>query len=160
MDLADLILLPIAFLGATVAAFWLSMVIWTFRDIRSRTRDLPTQFLATLLVAVLNVPGLLIYLILRPRETLAEAYERALEEELILQTLEEIEQCPACGRRVKAEFIVCPYCHTRLKQRCPRCQRPLRLEWTLCPYCGVSVSGAAPSPALAAPARGGSAGPE
>jgi RNA polymerase subunit RPABC4/transcription elongation factor Spt4 len=160
MDLTDLILLPIAFLGATVAAFWMSMVIWTFRDIRSRTRDLPTQFLATLLVAVLNVPGLLIYLILRPRETLAEAYERALEEELILQTLEEIEQCPACGRRVKAEFIVCPYCHTRLKQRCPRCQRPLRLEWTLCPYCGVSVSGAAPSPALAAPARGGSAGPE
>jgi hypothetical protein len=160
MDLTDLILLPIAFLGAAVAAFWLSMVIWTFRDIRSRTRDLPTQFLATLLVAVLNVPGLLIYLILRPRETLAEAYERALEEELILQTLEEIEQCPACGRRVKAEFIVCPYCHTRLKQRCPRCQRPLRLEWTLCPYCGVSVSGAAPSPALAAPARGGSAGPE
>jgi RNA polymerase subunit RPABC4/transcription elongation factor Spt4 len=160
MDLTDLILLPIAFLGATVAAFWLSMVIWTFRDIRSRTRDLPTQFLATLLVAALNVPGLLIYLILRPRETLAEAYERALEEELILQTLEEIEQCPACGRRVKAEFIVCPYCHTRLKQRCPRCQRPLRLEWTLCPYCGVSVSGAAPSPALAAPARGGSAGPE
>jgi uncharacterized paraquat-inducible protein A len=160
MDLTDLILLPIAFLGATVAAFWLSMVIWTFRDIRSRTRDLPTQFLATLLVAVLNVPGLLIYLILRPRETLAEAYERALEEELILQTLEEIEQCPACGRRVKAEFIVCPYCHTRLKQRCPRCQRPLRLEWTLGPYSGVSVSGAAPSPALAAPARGGSAGPE
>ncbi|GBD09293.1 hypothetical protein HRbin22_01543 [Candidatus Thermoflexus japonica] len=154
MDLTDLILLPVAFLGATVAAFWLSMVIWTFRDIRARTRDLPTQFLATLLVAVLNIPGLLIYLILRPRETLAEAYERALEEELILQSLEEIEQCPGCGRRVKAEFIVCPYCHTRLKQPCPRCQRPLRLEWSLCPYCGTALGAPVPSSTVSASARG------
>lgn len=154
MDLTDLILLPIAFLGATVAAFWLSMVIWTFRDIRARTRDLPTQLLATLLVAVLNLPGLLIYLILRPRETLAEAYERALEEELILQSLEEIEQCPGCGRRVKAEFIVCPYCHTRLKQLCPRCQRPLHLEWTVCPYCGIGLGAPAPSPTVTSAVRG------
>ena len=45
--------------------------------------------MAFLLVLVFSVLGLIIYLILRPRETLAEAYARSLEEEALLQELEE-----------------------------------------------------------------------
>ena len=54
--------------------------------------------LATLLVAVLNLPGLVIYLILRPARTLAEAYEQSLEEEALLQEIEDKRVCPGCGR--------------------------------------------------------------
>ena len=54
-----------------LAALWLGLVIWTFRDIRSRSRDIFAQILATLVVAILNLPGLLIYMMVRPRETLA-----------------------------------------------------------------------------------------
>src|SRR5574337_1165908 len=108
MDLSSIVLLLIATIGATVAAFWLALIIWTFRDMRSRSRDIFAQILAALLVAVLFIVGWIIYLMLRPKETLAEAYERSLEEEALLQGIEEVLACPGCGSRVHGEFVVCP----------------------------------------------------
>jgi len=139
----------LALSGAFFLAFWLSMVIWTFRDIRSRTRDILAQILATLMVLLFNIPGLFLYFILRPKETLAEAYERALEEEALLQGIEEREVCPGCGRKVEPDFLVCPYCHTRLKKACPECGRLLHLSWNICPYCAATFAAPAPSEASA-----------
>jgi RNA polymerase subunit RPABC4/transcription elongation factor Spt4 len=141
-----------AFLGAFLAALWLGLVIWTFRDIRSRSRDIFAQILATLVVAILNLPGLLIYMMVRPRETLAEAYDRSLEEEALLQSIEERESCPGCGQRTESEWIICPHCHTRLKKHCHHCGRVLQLHWTVCPYCGTShrpAATASPTPTQA-----------
>jgi len=142
--------LSAAFLTAT----WIAAVIWAFRDIRARSRDIFAQILATLLVLVFfplfPVPGLLLYLILRPRETLAEVYERSLEEEVLLQGIEERMACPGCNRRIETDFIICPTCHTRLKKGCPSCGRLLHLRWNICPYCGA-VQAAAKS--AAPPAR-------
>jgi hypothetical protein len=121
--------------GAFMAAFWISLIIWTFRDIRSRTHDLFFQLLAVLLVLILNVPGLFLYLILRPRETLAERYERTLAEEALLQDIEVRHGCPTCGIRVEADFLLCPACHTQLKHRCTACGRLNELTWDVCPYC-------------------------
>ena len=135
--ISNIILVILAFLGAFLAALWLGLVIWTFRDIRSRSRDFFAWILASLLVAILNLPGLLIYLMLRPQETLAEAYERSLEEEALLQEIEEQDLCPGCGQRVEPEWIICPYCRTHLKKTCLHCGRPLQLNWTICPYCGT-----------------------
>ncbi|MCX8026104.1 MAG: hypothetical protein N3A60_12960, partial [Thermanaerothrix sp.] len=78
----------------------LSLIFWTYRDIRKRTRDPRVHILATLVAAVLFLPGVLIYLILRPSRTLEEEYQRSLEEEALLQTIEETPQCPGCGRKV------------------------------------------------------------
>ena len=125
--------------GLTVALFG-GMAIWTFRDIRARSRDVLAQILATLLVIALPVIGLVVYLMLRPRETLADAYERSLEQEALLQAIEEPEVCPGCGQRVKSDYLYCPACHTRLKRACPECGRPLHLRWSLCPYCSASVA--------------------
>lgn len=122
--------------GFYFLAFLLSLVIWTFRDIRSRSRDIFVQLLATLLVLVLNLPGLILYFILRPQETLAEAYQRSLEEEALLQDIEERDSCPACKRPIEPEYLFCPHCHTQLKKACPSCGRLLHLTWGLCPYCG------------------------
>jgi rubredoxin len=145
--LTDVLLIVIAFMGAFLAALWLSMVVWTFRDIRSRTRDIFAQILAALVVAILNLPGLLIYYILRPPETLAEAYTRSLEEEALLQGIEEADVCPGCGQRTLPEYIVCPTCHTKLKKTCLHCGRALHLRWTVCPYCGTAaVASGAPAP--------------
>ena len=55
--ITDILLIVIAFSGAFLAALWLAMVIWTFRDIRSRTRDIFAQILAALVVAILNCPA-------------------------------------------------------------------------------------------------------
>jgi RNA polymerase subunit RPABC4/transcription elongation factor Spt4 len=123
--------------GAVVAALVGGMAIWTFRDIRARSRDFLAQILATLLVLLLPIIGLVVYLMLRPKETLAEAYERSLEQEALLQAIEEPEHCPGCGQRVKGDFLYCPACHTRLKKACAQCGRALHLRWALCPYCGT-----------------------
>ena len=125
--------------GLTVALLG-GMAIWTFRDIRARSRDVLAQILATLLVIALPIVGLVVYLMLRPRETLADAYERSLEQEALLQAIEEPEICPGCGQRVRGDYLYCPSCHTRLKQACPECGRPLHMRWSLCPYCGASVA--------------------
>ena len=126
--------------GGLTAGLLGGIAIWTFRDIHARSRDILAQMLATLLVIALPVIGLVIYLMLRPRETLAEAYERSLEQEALLQAIEEPEVCPGCGQRVKGDYLYCPACHTRLKRACPACDRPLHLRWSLCPYCGAIVA--------------------
>jgi hypothetical protein len=136
--ISNVVVVIAAFVGAFLAALWLSLVIWTFRDIRARSRDFFAQILATLVVAILNVPGILIYIMVRPRETLAEAYDRSLEEEALLQSLEERESCPGCGQRSDPEWVTCPYCHTKLKKSCHHCGRAMQLRWTVCPYCGTS----------------------
>lgn len=125
-----------AIAGALLAALWLSVVIWTFRDMRLRSRDPFAQILAAVVVAILPIVGIIIYLILRPPETLAEAYERALEEEALLQEIEERPHCPGCSRVVEAGWILCPHCHTRLRKRCPDCDALQELQWNLCPFCG------------------------
>jgi len=136
----------LALVGAYAAAFWFCLVVWTFRDIQQRSRDVVVQVLATALVLLFNVPGLILYTILRPPETLAEAYARSLEEESLIQDIEERQSCPGCKRRVQPDFIVCPTCRARLKQPCTSCGRLLQLNWRVCPYCGIDVATEAPSP--------------
>ena len=77
----------VAVFGALLAAFWIALVIWTFRDMRARSRDLLATLLASLLVVLFGPVGLGLYLLLRPRDTLAEQYERMLEEEALLRDI-------------------------------------------------------------------------
>jgi len=139
--LSNAVLVLTALGGAFVVALWVSLVIWTYRDIRRRSRDPLVQILSALLVAVLNLPGILIYLILRPSRTVEEEYQRTLEEESLLQALEELPLCPGCERRVKEDWQVCPNCHTKLKKACHQCSRLMELPWNICPYCGTPVPG-------------------
>ena len=80
--------------GGVTIALYAGMAIWAFRDIRSRSRDVLAQILATILVLVIPVIGLVVYIMLRPKETTSEAYERSLEQEALLQAIEEPEVCP------------------------------------------------------------------
>ncbi|MGH2523206.1 MAG: zinc ribbon domain-containing protein [Anaerolineales bacterium] len=140
-SLTDYILIVTAFFGAFLSALWLGLIIWTFRDMRARSRDGFAQILAALVVAVLTLPGLVVYLILRPPRTLAETYEQSLEEEALLQEIEEKRVCPGCGRHADEEWIVCPNCYTKLKKTCAQCGRLMDLPWNLCPYCATPVEG-------------------
>lgn len=131
----------IGFLVAFTVIFWISLIVWTFRDIRSRSQDFLTQILATLLVAVFFIGGLFIYMILRPRQTLAEIYERQLEEESLLAEMTERQTCNNCHARVESDFQICPSCGQKLKRPCPKCERLLELRWTFCPYCATNLAG-------------------
>ncbi|CAG0988547.1 MAG: zinc ribbon domain-containing protein [Anaerolinea sp.] len=136
-SISQLILFLVMGGGAVAAALWMGLVLWTWRDMKARSREPVAQLAAALVVAVLNVFGLIIYLLLRPRETLTEAYERSLEEEALLQGIEEKPACPGCGRPAQNRWQVCPYCHTRLKKTCANCKELLELGWNLCPYCAT-----------------------
>ncbi len=139
MDLDRFLQIAVALGGAYLAGLWISLVIWTYRDIRARTNDGLVQLLAVLIVTVFNLPGILLYFVLRPRETLAEGYERSLEEEALLHEFNAVQACPACKSRVEPDFLVCPLCQTQLRQPCLSCQRPLSPQWKVCPYCGRPV---------------------
>lgn len=128
---------------AYIVALWFALVAWTFRDIESRSRSVFTQVFSTLLVVLFFIPGLLLYLILRPKETLDQTFQRALEEEYLLQDLDDLPLCPGCHRSVDSEFVLCPHCQTRLREPCPSCSRLIDRRWSVCPYCAVPVESGA-----------------
>ena len=137
----NLLLIVTALSGAFLAALWLSLIIWTYKDIRSRAKDPLSRILAVLVVSVLFLPGIVIYLILRPSQTIEDEFQHMLEEEALLQSIDEIPSCPGCGRRVKDDWIICPNCHTKLRKVCHHCGKLMELSWNICPYCGTPTPG-------------------
>lgn len=139
--ISNLVLVSAGFGGAFAVALWVSLIIWTFRDIRSRSRDPLAVLLAVCLSVVLFLPGVLIYLILRPPRTIDDEYRRALEEETNLAALDEAGQCPGCSRHVQPGWLICPTCRTRLKKNCRACGKQMEIGWDICPYCGTPETG-------------------
>lgn len=137
----------VAVIGAFIFAFWVAIGIWTFNDIRQRTRDWLAIILAVLLVLIFPIVGWVLYLMIRPRVTLADVYDRALEEEALLREIEETLACAACGVPVKDNWVYCPNCHNQLQHTCPRCANLVRNDWAICVYCGAQ------QPRAAAPQR-------
>lgn len=127
--------------GAYLIALWFVLAVWTFRDIETRSRSVVTQVFSTLLVVLFWIPGLFLYRLLRPSETLDEAYQRSLEEEYLIQDLEELPLCPSCNHFVEDDFQICPHCNTQLREACTSCQRLIDLRWEICPYCGTQHHG-------------------
>lgn len=125
---------------AFIISLWISLIIWTYRDIRNRSDDLLLRILAVLIPVLLFLPGIVIYLILRPQKTTEEKYQAALEEEALLSTLEESEVCPGCERNIKPDWMVCPSCHTILKKKCAACGNLIELSWDICPYCSLELA--------------------
>jgi len=141
-NLITVVQILVAVLSGFFVAFTIAIVVWTFRDMRSRSRDILAQILAALVVLIFNIPGLLIYYLMRPKETLAEGYERALSEEALLQDIEEKQACPGCKQAIQSDYMVCPNCHTKLRKPCVNCGKPLHLKWGICPYCGTTQGAA------------------
>lgn len=150
--------------GVWALLLWLSIIVWVYRDIRDRTRDLGLQVLAVFIVMMFfpgfNIPGLALYLMLRPRETLEEAYARSLEEEALLREIGDEGICPSCRRFTERGWKVCPFCQTQLKDVCSTCEQLLSFSWVSCPFCGTqrkAVAAAAPPPASEAMQQAASA---
>ena len=135
------LLIATAFSAAFLATLWVSLIIWTIRDVRRRSKDPMARILAVLIVTILFLPGMLIYAILRPARTLDEEFQQSLEEEALLQTIEDIPLCPGCSRKIQNNWMVCPNCHTKLKKKCHHCKALMELPWNICPYCGTTVPG-------------------
>jgi hypothetical protein len=103
--------------------------------------------IAVLLVAIFNVPGLIVYLVIRPQATMADAYERSLETEAVLHELQlTANSCQTCRRPIDDDFNVCPHCRTVLREGCRSCGRAIRTSWITCPYCATDRPAPRPQP--------------
>ena len=161
----DIGILGLLIAGVWALLLWLSIIVWVYRDIRERTRDLGLQVLAVFIVMMFfpgfNIPGLALYLMLRPRETLEEAYARSLEEEALLREIGDEGMCPSCRRFVERTWRICPFCATQLKDVCVRCEQLLSFNWVACPYCATERRGISmPMPEPAQPSSRAARQPE
>lgn len=127
--------------GIYFVLLWMATVIWTYRDIHARHEEALLQVLAVSMALLMPFAGLGVYMMLRPRQTISDRYERSLEEEYLRHDIEEQFVCPQCQRGIDHEFILCPHCHTALRRRCISCDHVIDLTWSVCPYCGDDGSG-------------------
>lgn len=125
-------------IGSYLFLIWVASILWAYRDIRSRTRDIASQVIGMSIIILLPLVGVPAYLIARPRETLREAYDRQLEQEAILSDLHAVPTCPECQRPVDQDWALCAFCSYRLKEPCVECGRLLQNAWRHCPYCSAT----------------------
>lgn len=119
--------------GAYLVAIWLASVIWTVRDITDRTGNVLIQTFSVLLVVLFTpILGLPLYLLIRPRTTLAEKYY----EEAGLAESEYVSVCPKCEGEVGEDFRFCPNCGEELLDACANCGAPKEKDWKFCAVCG------------------------
>jgi hypothetical protein len=125
-----------------VAVLYLSLIYWTYADARRRISD-PMLVACATAASFFPFVGTVIYMILRPPEYLEDVRERELETQAAEARLHQLDQtlCPHCSYRVESDFIRCPSCLRKLKERCTSCSRPLDQAWTICPYCEADVPG-------------------
>jgi Double zinc ribbon len=128
-----------------VAVFYLSLIYWTYADARRRILD-PMLIGCATAASLFPFVGTIVYMILRPPEYLEDVRERELEMQAAEARLHQLDQslCPHCDYRVERDFVRCPSCLRKLKERCVSCSRPLDQAWTICPYCEADVPGIAP----------------
>jgi len=125
-----------------VVVFYLSLIYWTYADARRRIAD-PMLVGCATAAAFFPFVGTIIYVVLRPPEYLEDVRERELEIQASEARLHQLDEalCPHCDYRIERDFVRCPSCLRKLKERCANCSRPLDQAWTICPYCEADVPG-------------------
>jgi hypothetical protein len=126
-----------------VVVLYLALIYWTYADARRRIVD-PVMVVLATAASLFPFVGTIVYMILRPPEYLEDVRERELEMQASEARLLALDQalCPHCDYHIERDFIRCPSCLRKLKERCVSCSRPLEQAWTICPYCETEVAGA------------------
>jgi hypothetical protein len=124
-----------------VVVLYFSLLYWTYADARRRIAD-PMLVGCATVASLFPFVGTIVYMILRPPEYLEDVRERELELQAAEARLHELDYslCPHCDYRIERDFVRCPSCLRKLKERCVSCSRPLDRAWTICPYCETEVS--------------------
>jgi hypothetical protein len=134
--------LAVSLLIVFMVVVYLALIYWTFADARRRIED-PMLVGCATVAALFPFVGPIVYTILRPPEFLQDVRERELETQAAEARLQQLDQalCPHCDYRIERDFVRCPSCLRKLKERCVNCSRPLDQAWTICPYCEADVPG-------------------
>ncbi len=110
-------------------------IVWVARDAYLRG----TYWYVWAIVALVPLVGVIAYCLLRPPMLMIDRDEQELEVALKQRQLMHYGECANCGYPVEADYVLCPSCHTRLKNLCGHCGHALDPTWTVCPYCAAPV---------------------
>lgn len=112
------IVLALAAFGGVAFLLTLAFVaLYVYYDAESR--GMKGGLWALLIFLFANLPGFLIYLLLRgPR----------------------LRACPVCRTTLQSDFVVCPTCQTKVGHGCPSCHRHIEPAWTVCPWCQADLN--------------------
>src|SRR4051794_3274877 len=135
-----------------LGVLYLALIFWTFADARRRIDD-PLLVACATLCSFFPFVGTIVYLIVRPPEFLDDVRLRELEMTAAEARLASFDYslCPHCDYEVQSDYLRCPSCMRKLKERCYSCSKPIDPAWRICPFCEAETS--APTPSNAARRR-------
>ena len=124
-----------------LGVLYLSLIFWTFADARRRIDD-PLLVMCATLASFFPFVGTIVYLIVRPPEFLDDVRLRELEMTAAEARLASLDYslCPHCDYEVQADYLRCPSCMRKLKERCYSCSKPIDPAWRICPFCEAETS--------------------
>lgn len=125
-------------LYAFLVLMWLALTVWVYNDARRRNNAPGYPRLMAAIALLIPFFGPLLYIAVRPSETLDEQKDRELE--TLALTREAALRCGDCGFPTEPGYLICPSCQRKLKEPCPRCSRPIDPRWTACPWCEHQVT--------------------
>lgn len=120
--------------------FWIVVLDWVWLDASERTTNKRARIIYLLLVLFFNVIGWIIYLIIRPSQTIEQIYWSDLERRYLKYETAELGDCPKCGTQLYPGYIYCPKCGLELKTKCKGCDVYIEKTNEYCPFCGTKVS--------------------
>lgn len=129
----------IRMLAICLVLFWLVVVYWVWLDVSERTTNIFTKIIVVLLVLFLNFVGLIIYLLVRPNQTIEEIYWADLERRYLKYETAELGDCPKCGSQLYPGFKFCPQCKYKLKIKCSNCGIHIPRDSKYCANCGEEL---------------------
>ena len=124
-----------------LAILYVLSIIWVVRDAYLRG----TTWYIWAIVALVPLVGVIAYILLRPPLLRIDRDEQELEIALKQRQLMNYGECATCGYPVEVTYVICPNCHTQLKNLCNHCERALEPSWAICPYCATPVAGSSSS---------------
>jgi predicted amidophosphoribosyltransferase len=129
-----------------LGVLYLALIFWTFADARRRVDD-PLLVVCATLASFFPFVGTIVYLIVRPPEFLDDVRLRELEMTAAEARLANLDYqlCPHCDYEVKADYLRCPSCMRKLKERCYSCSKPIDPAWQICPFCEAETNAPTPS---------------
>jgi hypothetical protein len=129
-----------------LGVLYLALIFWTFADARRRIDD-PLLVVCATLASFFPFVGTIVYLIVRPPEYLDDVRLRELEMTAAEARLANLDYqlCPHCDYEVKADYLRCPSCMRKLKERCYSCSKPIDPAWRICPFCESETNAPTPS---------------
>lgn len=127
-------------LGVVVLIFWLVLIGWVWVDSGERTSNMTVRVIYLVLVTLLNIPGLIIYLIIRPSETIEQIYWADLERRYLKYETSELGDCSKCGSQLFPGYVYCTNCGNEIKRKCQTCGVLIGKSAKFCQHCGSQVT--------------------